>query len=221
MAKEQYLDIVRQVLMDTDYNLGNLYTSGEDETEEVLIIQTTADAKKLNQLLKDAFQKAGIDTFPDRDDDEFYIDFAMGDWDNWGFSDSYLICDRCMKAFLKDSNGMNIDKFWLNYDVGEAVCETCIRADGSEEDYLDYMSNNPERANIIFSDSELEKFGYVKVNDEHFAHGWYGQMDNPQQIYKQLEEKYPNASILFSLINNHNPFEAQFDVWIKGEIEND
>lgn len=88
---------------------------------------------------------------------------------------------------------------------------------GSEEEkknYLDYLTNEPERANTILSNKELETSGYKKLNTEDYANGWYGRNDDPKKILDNALDESPDGEFIFS-ISSQNPFETSFDLWAK------
>lgn len=211
MAREQYPDLIRKVMDDTNWEYGTLYTDGNNEDMDVLVINNTDSKAKLNDLFKVELKNNGIDTYPDYDNDYFYIELITGD--NYGFEDEFLVCQNCSKAYRRDMNGMGYNEFWLG--DGICLCAECVRKDPSE--YIDHLINNPESANIILSDGELSSFGFTKMNEEHYANGLYHSYDNPRKIYDKIRETNQSSQILFSIYQNHNPFEVEFDVWMKGE----
>ena len=88
-----------------------------------------------------------------------------------GFSNEYSVCEHCNKAFRTSPDSYS----WVaNYWVGDRfiLCEDCVREDYSEE-YLESLENNPNTANTILSDNEIEKAGYEKVV-VNYESGWYG-----------------------------------------------
>ena len=209
MAREQYTDLIRKVMDETGWEYGNLYTDGNNDEIEVLIINNTNDEAKLNELFKLELQANKIDTYPDYDNGYFYIELITGD--NYGYADEYIICEECLKAYRRDLNGMGYNEFWIADNT--CLCAECVRKDPSE--YIDYLINNPDSANIILSDSELSSLGFTKMNEEHYANGLYDSYDNPRKIYDKIRETNQEAQILFSIYKNHNPFEVEFDVWMR------
>ena len=209
MAREQYPDLIRKVMDETGWEYGDLYTDGNNDGLEVLVINDTSAEEKLNELFKYELQNNKIDTYPDYDNGYFYIELITGD--NYGFADEFYICENCLKAYRLDMNGMGYNEMWVA--DGTCLCADCVREDPSE--YIEFLINNPDRANIILNDGELQGFGFTKMNDEHYANGLYDLHDNPHKIYEKIKESNPNSKIIFSIYKNHNPFEVEFDVWVK------
>ena len=206
MAKEQHLDIIRKVL--TNIDGADLYIDGDENNDYILLIESNDVKDQLNELFKEELHKNDIDTYPDYNWDDYYVNFATGD--NYGFYDEYYICSECNKAF-KTNNGYATAKVWLG--DGFCLCANCVKEDPTE--YINERLNNPDKMNVILSDSELEQLGFKKLNDEHYENGYYGIHDNPSKLYAKAKQDYPNSSILFSIYENYNPYATEFDIWIK------
>ena len=98
MADTQYMDILRDVLRENDWRFGSIYPDGDGCNEEIFLYESYGnEISELNAILKERLKAKGIDTYPDYDREDFYVDLAT-DY-NWGYSDSYYICDACGKAF--------------------------------------------------------------------------------------------------------------------------
>lgn len=94
----------------------------------------------------------------------------------------------------------------------ELLCHDCVK--DCPEDYLDYLTNNPDSANHVFSDSELEELGLVRI-DTNLESGLHEHMnDDPKKIYKKLKDQFPK--IIFS-IDNAGQFHVSWSVWIRRE----
>ena len=133
-------------------------TNPKGEDEYFLIVDSWGD-------LNDLIMEMGL-----TDENE------LSDIIEWGFSDEWATCDHCGRAVRTQADGAFWKPdYWADYNHGELICGDCLR--GSEEEkknYLDYLTNNPERANTILSNKELETSGYKKLNTEDYANGWYG-----------------------------------------------
>ena len=204
--KEQYIDIINNVL--SSHDLGNLLVDGTEQNNYVLILYSFTDHPILNDLLKEELQKHNIDTSPDREYDSYYIDFATGD--NWGYDDEFDICTECGKAFRKETD-YGYNTFW--YGDGFCKCLECTKEDAQE--YIDSLINNPDTANLILSEKELNGYNFYKANEEPYASGYRGQNDNPKQILAKLLEQNNDQQIIFSVAKTYDPFETQFDIYIK------
>ena len=202
--KKQYIDILKESIE----NLGDLYIDGNEQNEYVLLLYSNVEHTILNDILKEKFQQNNIDTSPDKEYDSYYIDFATGD--NWGYDDEFDICTECGKAFRKEMD-YGYNTFW--YGDGFAKCLECTKEDASE--YIESLINNPNTANLILSEKELNGYGFYKMNEDSYATGYRGQNDNPKQILAKLLEEDINRQIIFSINKNYDPFETEFDVYIK------
>lgn len=202
--KEQYIDILKESIE----NLGDLYIDGNEQNEYVLLLYSNVEHTILNDILKEKFQQNNIDTSPDKEYDSYYIDFATGD--NWGYDDEFNICTECGKAFRKEMD-YGYNTFW--YGDGFAKCLACTKEDAQE--YINSLINNPDTANLILSEKELNGYGFYKMNEDSYAAGYRGQNDNPKQILSKLLEEDINRQIIFSINKNYDPFETEFDVYIK------
>lgn len=129
----------------------------------------------------------------------------------WGFSDEYSVCECCNKAFRTSPDSYS----WVaNYWIGDGfiLCEDCVREDYSEE-YLESLENNPNTANTILSDDEIEKAGYKKVIADCEC-GWCGRCDDPEKMLEQEKQNNKDGRYLFS-ISGTGQFHTDFDMWEK------
>lgn len=210
MAKEQYMHLLREILEETDWNYGNIYPDGDGYNDEVFIYEgyKPHTVESLNELCKAKLKENDIDTYPDHTYDSYYIDFITGD--NWGYYDSYFICDDCYKAYRYNEYGT------ANYWVGDGFifCEDCVRETYKETYVEEYLVNDPTKANTILGINEIEDMGFEKANEYEYENGWYGTTDDPKEIYETMRKAYPNSDILFDITSN-NPFAVYFDVYIR------
>ena len=205
--KEQYMDILHDVLRENDWKWGSIYPDGRNDEAEVFIYEPQGnELSELNAILKERLQAKGIDTYPDYDREDYYIDFVTGD--NWGYEDSYFICYDCNKAYRKPEYGRQ------NYWAGDGFiyCEDCVRENHKEE-YIDELINNPHNANILLNPNELEEMGFVKIEDD-YENGLYGTCDDPKKIFEKFKNN--KAEIIFS-IDESNPFAIYFSVWVRAK----
>ena len=72
------------------------------------------------------------------------------------------------------------------------ICLDCLHHDiDFQKSYCKNMENNPKKAISNLIDDELTGLDYEKLNG-HYEYGWYGKMDNPENILKELQRIYPN-----------------------------
>ena len=127
-----------------------------------------------------------------------------------GWEDEYATCDDCGKIIkLTPSYYGDIKKYWIS-DYG-ILCEACTIE--NSDVYIDCLDNNPQTANVILSDEQLKKHGYIRYNIECYESGFHiGQNDNPRDIYKKLRNKYDH--IIFD-IDHAGQFDVMFNVYVK------
>lgn len=210
MAKEQYIDLLEQILEENiDDDWGRIEPDGDGYNDWVFIWDLgSKEISKFNELCKAKLKANDIDTYPDYDYDSYYIDFITGD--NWGYYDSYYVCDGCNKAYRLPEYGMQ--DYWVtNYGI---YCSDCVKED-LIDDYIDnYLVDEPTHANTILDVDMIQNKGFEKANEDGYENGWYGTTDDPREIYQNLKRVYPNSDVLFD-ITSSNPFAVYFDVYIR------
>lgn len=207
MADTQYMDILNDVLIENAWKWGSIYPDGDRCNEEIFLYESYKnEISELNAILKERLKAKGIDTYPDYDREDYYVDFVTGY--NWGYIDSYYICDDCGKAFRYPEYGVS------NYWVGDGfiLCKDCVKENNKEE-YIESIINNPKKADMLLEPYELEKLGFVKI-DCSYEHGLYGREDKPQWIYKTL--KHDKVDVLFH-IDESNPYAVYFSAWVRSD----
>ena len=90
-----------------------------------------------------------------------------------------------------------------------AVCCECLKAD--PESYLSSLEGNSDKANTIDEIDPCDH-GYVKVNEDSYAAGWYKRNDSPKKIAKELESK--GVSRYLFGIDSCGQFETEFSVFV-------
>lgn len=213
-----YWDLVQEGINELEKTNRNFYASiyedGDGYEDQVLVFETSDSQKALENWLWNTFNERGIDISDfdwkyneDKDWNEDCINLATDD--NWCYLDAGFCCEECYKWY-------RFDVYYANYWVGDGfiVCEECVKE--NPEGYIDSLVNDPSRANTILSMDELYDQGFEKL-DEHYAHGWYGRVDDPQEIYDKLVDQYGyDVEVLFSIEKTRNPFQTDFDVYIRG-----
>ena len=113
------------------------------------------------------------------DDDSVWLDFLTDD--NWGYSDQYAKCNHCncVIEYISTTSGISSDNYW-NCN-GELFCEDCIREEPDsyiEDKIINYDTGVilPIPSDRIFSEKELEDFGFTKEIDN-LEVGMYGTYD--------------------------------------------
>ena len=213
--KQSYFDIVMEVLRKADedgiYIYANIYPDGDNEGEEVLVIDDNKSVDKLNELfepyVREICEKEN-DIFQEYSD--FALDYITGD--QWTYSETGFTCDECQK-FYRFDNGWGGG--YRNYYLGDGwvVCEDCMR-ESYKEDYISEMLDDPTQANTILTDRELRDMDFDPINEYPYANGMYeGENDDPVKILEKAKELYPQCEFLFSIRKDYNPFHTEFDLY--------
>jgi len=130
---------------------------------------------------------------------------------NFFYNDSCVICDGCGKIISTET----YDKpdYYIDYEYCSVSCRDCVKKD--PENYLDYLNNNTDSANVLLTEKEMNENGYYLL-ETGYENGLYeGMNDSPKTIFERLEKTY--SDIIFS-ISSLNPFMLSFDVYIKNEV---
>jgi len=169
--------------------------------DDFLILDTWDDVREIQKRLNPDYH------YRDKLDTSVIDEWTDG---NWGFSNQFISCDRC-NGVIDMNETPNVD-YYINYN--EFICGNCVRDKKAEkEEYLEYIVNNPKRANTLLLDDDLIAAGFVKLDDQS-QNGWYGISDDPKDIYKKLEKDYPDSDILFS-VDSASPYAIDFCVFIR------
>ena len=142
----------------------------------------------------------------------------------WGFSDEYTTCSYCYDVIrtFPDSYSWTQD-YWIV--AGEIFCGDCIREDEDlREDYIDHITNNPEKANTILNDEDFEKVGFIPLAEiketdrkEYYAGLHFDRIQHdPGEQLKILNEEFDN--VLFD-ITSVGQFGTNWKIWVKGKIK--
>ena len=176
-----------------------------------VIPEDERDALRCKHILEDAEKYNGL---MDVDEDYFYIvdswetveSVGMEDIEGieWGFSDEYLICEHCQKAFNID------DKYWI--DDGTPLCEKCVEDDFADE-YLEYLNNEPRRINVCVDVETLEDKGYTPCDRTYYGGMREGDNDrDPKKIMDVARELNPDMDFIFNL-DVSSPFDCEYTLW--------
>ena len=169
------------------------------------------DALRCTHILEDVERCNG---YIDVDEDYFYIVDSCETAESiginniegieWGFSDEYLICMHCRKAFHID------DKYWIN--EGMPLCEKCVEDDYVGE-YLEYLNNNPKDINVCLDVETLEYAGYTACDRTYYGGMRDGDNDrDPKKIMDVARELHPDMDFIFNL-DVSSPFDCEYTIW--------
>lgn len=204
-------EIIEKVLSEMNYDGIDRYEYDESDEDNhlFLIVQSWSNIKDFNEIFKKIYPEYNIEL---KEEDSASIIDELTHY-NWGFSDEYTQCENCNKVIYYNEWGT------VNYAItgDEMICLDCLHHDiGFQKSYCKNMENNPEKAISNLTDDELTGLGYEKLNG-YYEYGWYGKMDNPENILKELLEKEPNGRFIF-VITNMAQFETRFEVWRKNKV---
>lgn len=131
------------------------------------------------------------------------------------WSDEWVDCYECGKAYRSSPDSYGWTKSWWFglYDC-EIICADCTRKNMLDE-YLDWLAESSERADLFLDDGELEDAGWRRV-DEKFEHGFYGgQAASPAKIAAYLH-KQGFDRIIFK-VDSVGQFDMDFSVWVQAD----
>lgn len=145
---------------------------------------------------------------------------------DWGFSDEYQLCSCCYEVVHTSPDSYSWTK---DYEIleWELICGNCIREDESlQKEYIDFLTNNPEKANTILEEKHFKKYGYVKLSEtgyvdrEEFDVGWYewNNNDDPESQLSELSDYFEN--VIFD-ITSVGQFETSWQIWVKDSMIED
>lgn len=220
-----YWDTVYEVIREVDNNNLHIYVNIydlADSESQILVFDDWDSEKEFARLLKSKLENlpdvkkevedAIYDVF-DRED--WWIELAVGGYDYWTFSDEGFVCDDCYKWHYYNEHGA---VSYVNYKVGDGyiICKDCIKScNENMEEYLKDLINSPKNANTILDYSDFVDLDFDKVNDYPFANGWYHNHDNPEEILEMAKLRYPEAEFVFSIRKTYNPWETEFDLYMR------
>lgn len=127
------------------------------------------------------------------------------------WSDEWVDCGECGKAYRSSPDCYGWTKsWWLAYDC-EIICADCTRKHMLDE-YLNWLTESHERADLFLSDGELEDAGWQRL-DADFENGLYGnQAAEPKKIAAYLR-KHGFDRIIFK-VDSVGQFDMDFSVWV-------
>ena len=86
--------------------------------------------------------------------------------------------------------------------------------EGNEELYLSMLINNPRR--LVLSSIDLEKCGFVDIEQKCRETGWYGRYEDPKDVFEEFKDKYDEMVVQTCYIG---PFAVNWKVWGRNKKE--
>lgn len=190
----------------------------EGAEENFLIVDSWDFIREFNEWAnknygKELYEETGYELSESEDAKKYFtnwLDYLTQGM--WGFGDEYAVCDCCYKVICTspDSYSWKAD-YWIDYEL---TCGDCTRENKNvRNEYLHTLHNNPKNANTILSDEDLEKAGYERLEYTIYQNGWYSVRDDPEEILKKVQSKYPDGIFVFNIRSN-GQFHTDFDLWV-------
>jgi len=128
------------------------------------------------------------------------------------WSDEWDSCHDCMKLVRSQPNSYGWKRAaWVSDDC-EVFCHECVKADPS--DYIESLVG-VDNNGITIEDIDLEKYGFVKLQDN-LENGWYGgQKADPKVVGKALRKQGIDRYVF--VIDSVGQFDLSFSVWVDKE----
>lgn len=177
-----------------------------------LLVESWDEVNALNDIFGEELLKLGVITQEEFDDEQMdntrerFLDMVV---DRWGFTDEYVVCGSCYKVVPKI-----VHSYLYNVvltDEGDWLCADCARE--NPEYYVEYLLGESEhpRINMYLDEATLKGLGFVKLEEE-YETGMYGKYDYPDEVKKQLKDKY--RDIILSA-TSANPFAVDWVVFVR------
>ena len=172
----------------------NDYYIEEVEGDEVILINNSDEAELASKILE-AYNESNEDgdLFLNRHEIEIL------------YNEQVVTCDQCGK------------KFYIDHDRGVYgeygfICEDCLQNESVAEDYIDWITNQTDRAFLArqIDESVLTSMGFKK-SDAEYETGLYKTSDKvtPQDIYNSVK-----CDVVFQVLE-YNPFSTLWTYWVK------
>lgn len=220
-----YWDQVYEVIREIDDNNLQIYVDTynlPDDEGVILVFDNNNSVDEFGKLLKtklenipEVKQDLEDERYDISDRWEWWIEEAVGGYEFWTYSDEGFCCSECNTwHFYYERNACS----YANYKVGDGyiICDDCIKINEEYRNwYIEDLINNPHNANTILEYKDLINLDFNKINDDPYANGWYHRMDDPEKILEIAKAKYPNNEFIFSIRKTYNPFETEFDLYMR------
>lgn len=137
----------------------------------------------------------------------------------WGYEDKYCLCSVCGGAIRTTSNSA----FWKpdyykDFEACIVVYGDCVRTNQEEkESYVKWLLDNPERANTILSQKDLESMGFHPYFQQDKFSSIENATESPTRILKKLQETEEEKEYVLSIISS-TPFETWWNVWERKRV---
>lgn len=238
---KEYWDIIYELIHEINENWNvekyeHIYVNIYDyrENEKILVFDTWESQKKFAALIK-----AKIENYPEVKEEvgntiydvsdtekrsDWWIELAVGGYEYWTYSNEGFTCSECYKWHYYDNYGATTYANYKVYD-GWIECENCIKQDTEhKEQYIKDLINNPDNANTVLDYGDFLDLDFERVQDKYgddawWANGWYGRADNPKKILARYRENNPNNEYVFSIRKTYNPFECEFELYVREKGE--
>ncbi len=189
--------------------------------KKFLIVPNTKWLRTLNQWVREKHpelvEQLQEETYNQEDS---WVDyFTNGEW---GCEDEYCLCSVCGGAIhtTPDSAFWKQD-YYKDFEACMIVCGDCVRSKQEEkESYVKWLLENPERANTILSQKDLETMGFSQHFQQDKCSGIERIAESPVKVLKKLQEAEEGKEYIFS-ITSSTPFETWWNVWERKLHERD
>jgi hypothetical protein len=205
MANENFDKVYDRFREESLWDNINIDFAEDHDGDMCVIIDSSSDAKKFVQVVKETLEL---------EDDDFFTDEILDV--EVVYSDEYTTCSDCNKVIRTSPDSYHWQPDFYIGD-GFIVCNKCFNeTEDYQEAYIEDKINNPSRAvNGLISEQQLEELGFTKL-DADYQSGWYDRHDDPKAILANLEDKY--AEVLF-FVDGVGQFHIDFGVFVRGEYE--
>jgi hypothetical protein len=201
---EEFQDFLYD-LIDDGVEIQQMY----DDHYYFMIVDSQEQVDKFVDTARKLYKEAG-------GEDEIFVEDIMvalygveyvNQYDCWGFSDEYSICNCCYKVVRTSPDSYSwVQDYWTDCEL---ICGECVRS--NPDDYIEYLTNNIRLANTILPDSVLEEKGWEK-QEEVYRNGWFdGMNDKPEDVLKKYNAE--GYDVIFEMRNSQ--FYIEFQAWIK------
>lgn len=128
------------------------------------------------------------------------------------WSDEWIVAWASSKAYRTNADCYDWKPYFWEND-GEIIGGDEIENNEYiQEDYVNYLVNNPRAVNYFAFDLTKHGFELARSGCES---GWFpGQTDNPKEILEKILEKNPDAEVIFGEYSL-SQFYCQFSVWVR------
>lgn len=170
---------------------------GNYENNSFLVLESWKEVEQIEKYLN---------RFIDIYDFNYSIDNLFNS--DYGFSDEYITCYGCNDIISLTPSYYSEQTKYHIFEC-EILCHNCIDID----DLIENVKNNTDKCikSSLFSEKDIEKQGFILLNDENFQNGLHSFMnDDPKKIFDLFKDKY--NEIVFYL-NETSQFYIEFSIY--------